>query len=199
MKGKGKGDMMEMMKNMGPMEMMMMEQMAMTEMMMMMGMSGMGGMMGGKGKGRGKRGGGGGGGDGDGMTRGEKRKLEETTNPAKEARRQRPKNKFLDAVQLIITKNHQRNMNKGDVTWESKEEGGKYTCTVTLSVAIGEEGGQSFTGEPGDTALDAEMSAATVAYDSMKSVIEPLEEAHLAKKPKKSRGGKRHRKEKDAS
>eukprot|EP00746_Dinoflagellata_sp_MGD_P125721 gnl/MRDRNA2_/MRDRNA2_60558_c0_seq2.p1 gnl/MRDRNA2_/MRDRNA2_60558_c0~~gnl/MRDRNA2_/MRDRNA2_60558_c0_seq2.p1 ORF type:complete len:181 (+),score=59.38 gnl/MRDRNA2_/MRDRNA2_60558_c0_seq2:108-650(+) len=180
MKGKGK-------------QQKMMEQMAK----MMMMMTGMGDMMGGMGN----------------RSKGRKRKAEEVSvkDPVKEAEkeeiRQRPKNKFLEAVQFIITKNYQRNISKDDVSWVCEEVqvggGTKYQATVTLSDSIGEEGGKSFTGEPGDSQREAESSAATVAYENMKEIIEPLEEAHKAKKKeneKKRRAVKKAKKaEKEAA
>eukprot|EP00746_Dinoflagellata_sp_MGD_P149004 gnl/MRDRNA2_/MRDRNA2_81121_c0_seq1.p1 gnl/MRDRNA2_/MRDRNA2_81121_c0~~gnl/MRDRNA2_/MRDRNA2_81121_c0_seq1.p1 ORF type:complete len:163 (+),score=43.26 gnl/MRDRNA2_/MRDRNA2_81121_c0_seq1:77-565(+) len=158
MKGKGKGMDPKMMEQMC--QMMMMESMNMMAM-----MGGMGGMKGGK-KGGGK---------------GRKRK-EPDNDPAKEEIRQRPKNKFLDGIQLIITKNHKRNMTKDDVTWTCEQvEGGKYQTTVTVTQAIGEEGGKSFTGEPADSQREAEMSAATIAYENMTEILEPLVQEHKAK------------------
>eukprot|EP00746_Dinoflagellata_sp_MGD_P160488 gnl/MRDRNA2_/MRDRNA2_87269_c0_seq1.p1 gnl/MRDRNA2_/MRDRNA2_87269_c0~~gnl/MRDRNA2_/MRDRNA2_87269_c0_seq1.p1 ORF type:complete len:210 (+),score=75.36 gnl/MRDRNA2_/MRDRNA2_87269_c0_seq1:114-743(+) len=100
-----------------------------------------------------------------------------------------PKNKLLIGLQLILTKNHQRNLTKDDTTWECNEvesDGKKYQVTVTISDAIGPEGGKAFTGEPSASKKDANTSAAQVAYDSMKEIFEPLEEEHKAKKKKKN-------------
>merc|ERR1712224_986649 len=108
---------------------------------------------------------------------GKKRKASAVTGPIPGA-----KNKLLDGVQLLITKNHQRNMSKGDVDWVCQEEGeGKYTATVTISDSIGPEGGKTFEGDSCDSKKAAEASAAIIAWEGMKDVILPLEKGKKRK------------------
>lgn len=96
-------------------------------------------------------------------------------------------NKLLDSLQLIITKNHQRNMSKDDIDWDLQELGDeKYQVTVTIKDSIGEEGGKTFTGEVCDSKKKAKASAAEVAYENMKDILGPLEEEHKEKKRKKN-------------
>lgn len=100
-----------------------------------------------------------------------------------------PKGKLGNSIQLLITSNHARSMTKEDVKWETaefEENGTKtYQVSVTINDSVGPEGGKTFNGEVCDNKKAAEASAAQVAYDSMKSILEPLEEEHKAKKQKK--------------
>merc|ERR1719324_1774876 len=84
---------------------------------------------------------------------------------------QGPKNKFINSMQLLITKNNSRNMTKEDITWECVEfEGDKktYQVSVTITSNVGPEGNRTFSGEVCDSKKKAEASAAQIAYDSMK-------------------------------
>lgn len=136
-----------------------------------------------------------GGGWGGGNNRGEKRKGE--------PEEQGFKNKFVNSVQLIITKNHQRNMNRDDTEWQTAqvEDAGKkgYQCTVTITDKVGPEGDKTFTGNVCSSQRDAENSAAEIAYNSMKDIFEPLEEEHKAKKQKREEDRKAERAAKKAA
>eukprot|EP00746_Dinoflagellata_sp_MGD_P008921 gnl/MRDRNA2_/MRDRNA2_117938_c0_seq1.p1 gnl/MRDRNA2_/MRDRNA2_117938_c0~~gnl/MRDRNA2_/MRDRNA2_117938_c0_seq1.p1 ORF type:complete len:164 (+),score=56.08 gnl/MRDRNA2_/MRDRNA2_117938_c0_seq1:1-492(+) len=100
------------------------------------------------------------------------------------------KNKLMHGVQLIITKNHQRNINpKSDFEWDVQkvDNGGTegYQATVTITDSIGPEGGKCFTGEVCSDKKEAENSVCKIAYEDMKDMFEQLDEENKAKKKQK--------------
>merc|ERR1712224_902073 len=95
------------------------------------------------------------------------------------------KQKLMEALQLLITKNQGRALQKGDLTWELQdfEEGGKKTYQATVTIS---EGSRQYNGEVCQSKKAAEDSAAAIAYDNMADVLAPLEEEHKEKKRKKN-------------
>merc|ERR1712217_752873 len=91
-----------------------------------------------------------------------------------------PKNKLINAVQLIID----RSCTKGDIAYEVQEmavspgESKTYQATVTI---VPYDGANKFAGEVADSGKKAEQNAAAEALKALKDLLPPLEEARAAK------------------
>lgn len=106
--------------------------------------------------------------------KGQKRKAEVISNAAP----QESKSRLTQAVQLMVG-----TMNKGDIVYETVQEGSQFTATVVLQAHDPSTGYQ---GLPADSKKAAENAAAEAALSALADQIAQAEEIHAAKKKKKS-------------
>merc|ERR1712071_391352 len=104
------------------------------------------------------------------QAKGQKRKV-----GAMNAQPEEPKQRLNICAQMLA----EETLQKGDIVYETTEDGGKFTATVTLQSYDPSVGYQ---GLPGNNKKEAEANAAEAAFQALSGPIAAASEIHEAKK-----------------